>query len=888
MNFDRPMTSPFASIGARAAIDARTNRTGGGPQAWHEMMDICKESIKKFEGMSDTLIHDMRAEVVEAVNAFRREANSVNVSADRPVGMQINRLEERLRMVEDMIASTPPPDIPSVNKNLREVELSCLSASRLLGDQLQKMSESHRQLHEKLADPTTVDILEKIMDKMSRLDKRSERSEEEVGKVQCSVQGAAEQIVGEVQKLKNQEEHNFSVLEKTCEEAGLQVQRGLDSLSQKSERIVEQIGLSGSSISKTLNRIEGVVQESGVQIGDMHTMTSKLSEVIAREIAKVSKQDDRHYTELGFFMESSLCDQRSQLADVRTSLETNLEPLNKTLAFSQRQQTLEFRTLLTELARVQQALNVDYVRAAAMADAIEPDPDTSHHHKRYREFYTQTFQREKQTAQCQTDPIGLEDSKRSEEIRSNKSRRQRASKKHDDPLKRRMTMKPAFAGADKLKQAAKDASMKPQYNVFDYYKERGCCQAIAKSNIFEYSSLLMVIVNAIWLAVDTDLNPETLLINSSLPFLIMENVFCGYFFLELLIRFLAFQFKCKAFKDAWFVFDLFLVLLMVVETWVVPGVMFGLNFQPQTGSSGTDGSMSLLRMFKIFKLVRLTRMARLLRSVPELIIIVKGLVFAARSVTVFFLLWGMIVYVFAVLFRQITEDSEIGNNFFKTVPHAMNTLLLNGVFNSNADLTVVLAKNIMPGNFWLWPLLIFFMALVSLTLMYMLVGVLVDVVGVVATSEKEGIAVQQIASAMRVELKRLGFKDDAEFSLTEFQVIMSDASVIRFVQSVGVDVAVLADMIDVTYEQYSKGRKMKFPDLVESILNMRGTNPATVKDFKEQLKITKTIFKESLSEFFDDLREENAKMVSDLREYGSDSDLSDNEGAAGVRSPKRS
>jgi hypothetical protein len=284
MSVDRPSTSPFVSLGAKAAIDARQNRTGGGSQAWGEMMDMCKASLKKFDGMSDILVREIRGEVADAVNAFRREANSVTVSADRPIGMQINRMDERLRAVEEMILSMPPPDLGSVQKDLREVELSCLNASRLLGDRLQQVAESHRQLHEKIkvGDSTTVEMLQNIKERMSRLDTRSERSEGSMEKVHCSVQGAAEQIVGEVQKLKTQENQNFAALEQTCAEAGLQVQKGLDSLSQKSEKIVEQIGLSGSNVSKALDRIESVVQESGAQIGDVHSMTSDLTEVITR------------------------------------------------------------------------------------------------------------------------------------------------------------------------------------------------------------------------------------------------------------------------------------------------------------------------------------------------------------------------------------------------------------------------------------------------------------------------------------------------------------------------------------------------------------------------------------------------------------------------------
>jgi len=277
----------------------------------------------------------------------------------------------------------------------------------------------------------------------------------------------------------------------------------------------------------------------------------------------------------------------------------------------------------------------------------------------------------------------------------------------------------------------------------------------------------------------------------------------------------------------------------------------------------------MLRLIKLVKLIRLSRMARLLRSVPELVIIVKGLRFASRSVAVFFMLWGMIVYIFAVLLRQLTDRTQLGATFFPGVLDAMNTLLLNGVFADSA----VMINQMAGEEWWMWPLLVGFFALVSLTLMYMLVGVLVDVVGVVATSEKEGMAVSHIASQMRVELQKMGFKDDAQISLQDFQNIFMEAGVVKIVQEVGVDVVVLADMLDLTFEQFAKGgTSIRFPDLIDAVLGMRGTNHATVKDCKEQIRITKTIIKDCFEEFSKEVLKEMGNMRGDKRNSGGGGD----------------
>lgn len=59
------------------------------------------------------------------------------------------------------------------------------------------------------------------------------------------------------------------------------------------------------------------------------------------------------------------------------------------------------------------------------------------------------------------------------------------------------------------------------------------------------------------------------------------------------------------------------------------------------------------------------------------------------------------------------SGSTIGSTFFSSVPESINTLLLPAVFGANADVI----NNITAGNPGLWPIMVFFMALVSVTIM---------------------------------------------------------------------------------------------------------------------------------------------------------------------------
>ena len=102
------------------------------------------------------------------------------------------------------------------------------------------------------------------------------------------------------------------------------------------------------------------------------------------------------------------------------------------------------------------------------------------------------------------------------------------------------------------------------------------------------------------------------------------------------------------------------------------------------------------------------------------------------QVLVFFLFWAMVVYVFALILRQLTEGDSVGFQYFSNVPHSVNNLLLYGIIPDQRDL-VDAATTV---GAWMWPLIVCFFFFVSITIMYMLVGVLVDVMWVTSQTEK--------------------------------------------------------------------------------------------------------------------------------------------------------
>merc|ERR1719487_568522 len=127
----------------------------------------------------------------------------------------------------------------------------------------------------------------------------------------------------------------------------------------------------------------------------------------------------------------------------------------------------------------------------------------------------------------------------------------------------------------------------------------------------------------------------------------------------------------------------------------------------------------------------------------------------------------------------------------------MNTLLLDGILPE----TSALISNVVRANKLYWPIIMLFITLASITVMYMLVGVLVDVVGVIAAAEKEGMIVKDVATQLREILdEQLDRGSEDPITRFEFTQLLMEPAIINVVQSVGVDVISLVDMADVIYE----------------------------------------------------------------------------------------
>merc|ERR1740121_1428883 len=206
-----------------------------------------------------------------------------------------------------------------------------------------------------------------------------------------------------------------------------------------------------------------------------------------------------------------------------------------------------------------------------------------------------------------------------------------------------------------------------------YDKSESCFARIVLSPLFVVFTMIAISANCLWLGYDVNYNQKANIWDAEARFQVVENLFCAIFFLELLVRFLAYKYKVYAIQDMWFVFDFVLVVMMVGETWILQPILYA------TGSTALDsaaGDFSILRMLRLLKLVRLSRMGRLLRFFPELLTMMKGIGRAMVSVFFAVTLLTMLLYCFGIILKTTAEGNAVLEAKFPSVGESMWYLLL--------------------------------------------------------------------------------------------------------------------------------------------------------------------------------------------------------------------
>jgi len=304
---------------------------------------------------------------------------------------------------------------------------------------------------------------------------------------------------------------------------------------------------------------------------------------------------------------------------------------------------------------------------------------------------------------------------------------------------------------------------------------------------------------------------------------IVEHFLCIFFTLETLIRLFAYKHKRDCFKDLWFLRDALLAILLLLETWILTSVVYIFELDEIFRNMG---DFMVLRIYRLGRLTRLARIAKVLKAIPELAILIKGLFVATRSVCFTFVLLIVVIYVYGIAFTNILDDDDTGvrDEYFSNVAHSMSTLLLHGCLGEDFP---DLAKQVAEVGYGYAATLISFVVLGQLTIMNLLTGVLVEVVGLVATLEREEIICADVKNKMKHALRTLDSDNDNLISIAEFMNMVEVPTVIEALSDLGVDPSGLVDLTEGIFQEKTE---IEFQEFMELVLQLRGSNTTTVRD----------------------------------------------------------
>merc|ERR1712110_1149595 len=133
-----------------------------------------------------------------------------------------------------------------------------------------------------------------------------------------------------------------------------------------------------------------------------------------------------------------------------------------------------------------------------------------------------------------------------------------------------------------------------------------------------------------------------------------------------------------------------------------------------------------------------------------------------------------------------------------------------------------------------------------------------------------------VADQLRDALKAFGRDPEQPLMKADFQAFLQQDTAKQILRENNVDVLALVEGSEIIFEDLEHdtetGGGMGFAGLIDLILNTRGTNHATVRDVKEQLRVIKTLLAKTTTETLKNINDGLYELRVELHERDADRD----------------